>query len=78
MVILLLYSFKWQNMAGAGSGAEIMDKGGAGVGAENNNIGSATLISDLIPPSPNPPNPFPIACSGEIHCFMASSKIDVN
>ena len=35
MVILLLYSFKWQNMAGAGAGADIMDKGGAGVGAEN-------------------------------------------
>ena len=37
------YSFKWQNMAGAGAGAgvragaEIMDKGGAGtgVGAKN-------------------------------------------
>ena len=27
--------FKWQNMAGAGAEAEIMDKGGAGVGAEN-------------------------------------------
>ena len=33
-------------MAGAGAGAraEIMDKGGAGVGAEINNFGSATLV----------------------------------
>ena len=31
------YSFKWKYMAGAGAGvgAEIIDKGGAGVGAEN-------------------------------------------
>ena len=29
MVLLLKYSFKWQNMAGGGAG------GGAGVGAEN-------------------------------------------
>ena len=37
MVKLLLYSFKWQYIAraGAGAGAEINDKGGAGVGAEN-------------------------------------------
>ena len=39
MVLLSLNSFKWQYMAGAGAGAgavaEIMDKGGAGVGAEN-------------------------------------------
>ena len=36
-------------MAGAGAGAEIMDKGGAGaeVGAENNNFGSATLVKGL-------------------------------
>ena len=32
MQILLWYSFKWQNLAGAGS--EIVDKGGA-AGAEN-------------------------------------------
>ena len=37
MVLLLKYVSKRQNMegAGAGAGAEIMDKGGAGVGAEN-------------------------------------------
>ena len=37
MVLLLYYSFKRQNMAGAcaEAGAEIMEKGGAGVGAEN-------------------------------------------
>ena len=33
MVLLLKNSFKWQSMAGAR--AEIKDKGGAGVGAEN-------------------------------------------
>ena len=36
---LKYYSFKWKYMAGAGAGVgaagEIMDKGGAGVGAEN-------------------------------------------
>ena len=41
MVLLFWFSFKWQNMAvsEAGAGAEIMDRGGAevgaGVGAEN-------------------------------------------
>ena len=29
------YSFKWQYMAGAGAGTEIMDEGGAGARAEN-------------------------------------------
>ena len=29
------YCFKWQYIAGAGAGAEIMDKGEAGVGAGN-------------------------------------------
>ena len=29
------YCFKWQYIAGAGAGAEIMYKGGAGVGAGN-------------------------------------------
>ena len=33
MVLLLKYSFRWQNLAGVGAGAENMDKGGAG--AEN-------------------------------------------
>ena len=28
-VLLFMYSFKWQYMAEAGTGAEIMDKGGA-------------------------------------------------
>ena len=31
MVLLLKYSFKWQNMAGGGAG----EGGGGGVGAEN-------------------------------------------
>ena len=33
MVLLLKYSFKWQNMAGGGAGGG--EGGGAGVGAEN-------------------------------------------
>ena len=33
LMVLLFSTVKWQNMAGAGAGAEIMDKGGAG--AEN-------------------------------------------
>ena len=35
IVLLLLNSFKWQYMAGAGDGADIMGKGGSGDGAEN-------------------------------------------
>ena len=31
IVLLLLYSFKWQYMAGAEAGTEISDKGGPGV-----------------------------------------------
>ena len=34
--------------AGAGAGAEIMDKGGAGVGAENKYLGSATLNKTML------------------------------
>ena len=51
MVLLLKYSrysFKWQCLAGAGAGtrAEIMDKGGAEKKPEPkiNNFGSATLL----------------------------------
>ena len=44
--LVCYYCFKWQYMtrAGVGAGAEIRDKGGAGVRPKINNFGSTTLV----------------------------------